>query len=147
MEEKHGNDWDGILRSPSVHHIDVDPFSLQKFADMNHRGQSNFYGRYKRPSLELFNEHCESIVKEVDLQRSWHKGLVTSIEKVQGFWKVMTKKGREIRARNIVLSIGLNNQLNIPDWVKQLKLFVPIKCFIFLRRIWFNYHLYSHPLL
>ncbi|MCQ6275844.1 SidA/IucD/PvdA family monooxygenase [Bacillus sp. V3B] len=109
------------LRSPSVHHIDVDPFSLQRYAHKENWGQSNFYGRYKRPSLELFNEHCASILKEVDLHRSWHKGLVNSIKKEQGFWKVMTKKGEEVRAQKIVLSISINHQLNIPDWAKQLK--------------------------
>ena len=109
------------LRSPSVHHIDVDPFSLQKYAVHSNQEQTNFYGRYKRPSLELFNEHCEFIVKEANLHQCWHQGWVNSIEKEQGFWKVRTRNGYEVRAQNIVLSISINNQLNIPDWSKELR--------------------------
>ena len=109
------------LRSPSVHHIDIDPFSLKKYAIQYNQGQTNFYGRYKRPSLNLFNEHCESIVKEVNLYQCWHQGWVNSIEKEQEFWKVMTKNGDEIRAQNIVLSISINNQLNFPGWAKELR--------------------------
>jgi thioredoxin reductase len=118
-----------FLRSPSVHHIDLDPFSLQKYAVHQKWEQTNFYGRYKRPSLELFNEHCEFIIKQVDLRQCWHKGLVNSIQKEQGFWKVMTKKGNEIRAKNIVLSIGINNQLNFPNWAKELRLVSPNQVF------------------
>ena len=62
-----------------------------------------------------------SIVKEVNLYQCWHQGWVNSIEKEQGFWKVMTKNGDEVRTQNIVLSISINNQLNIPDWSKELR--------------------------
>lgn len=113
------------LRSPSVHHIDVDPFSLQRYAYQRNFGERHFYGRYKRPSLQLFNEHSEFILKEVDLQHSWHKGMVNSIEKNQGFWKVRTGKVEELIAKNIVLSISINTQLNIPDWAHQLKSHLP----------------------
>ncbi|WP_311315646.1 FAD/NAD(P)-binding protein [Neobacillus niacini] len=114
-----------FLRSPSVHHIDVDPFSLQKYAYKENLGKRHFYGIYKRPSLQLFNEHSESIIKEVDLQRSWHKGFVISIEKEQEYWKVSTEKGEILIAKNIVLSISINNQLNIPDWAHQLRADLP----------------------
>ena len=117
------------LRSPSVHHIDVDPFSLQKYAHHYNQERTNFYGRYKRPSLELFNEHCEFILKEVNIHQCWHKGWVISVEKEQGFWKVRNKNGDEVRAKNIVLSISINNQLNIPDWAKQLKSDLPNEVF------------------
>ncbi|MGM0904510.1 MAG: FAD/NAD(P)-binding protein [Bacillota bacterium] len=117
------------LRSPSVHHIDVDPFSLQKYAHKENWGRQHFYGRYMRPSLTMFNEHCDSIVKEVGLHQTCLKGYVHSIEKEQGYWKIMTAKGEVVRAHNIVLSISINNQLNIPDWAEQLKTNLPNQVF------------------
>ncbi|KKK36494.1 hypothetical protein WQ57_18935 [Mesobacillus campisalis] len=117
------------LRSPFVHHIDVDPLSLQKYARKENWERRHFYGNYRRPSLNIFNEHSESIVNEVGLQRSWQKGFVHSIEKEQGFWKVTTEKGEAVKAQNIVLSIGLNNQLNIPDWAEELKSDFPAQVF------------------
>lgn len=117
------------LRSPSVHHIDVDPFSLQKFVRKHKRDSKELYGKYKRPALRLFNEHSESILKEVDLKRSWKQGFVYSIEKEQGYWNVMTEKGEVFKAQNVVLSISINDQLNIPDWAKQLKFELPNKVF------------------
>ncbi len=62
------------LRSPSVHHIDVDPLVSKNMLISIIRRRTNFYGRYKRPSLELFNEHCEFILKEVNIHQCWHKG-------------------------------------------------------------------------
>jgi hypothetical protein len=41
------------LRSPSVHHLDIDPFSLQSFVKSNtYEWNTAFYGRFKRPSLQ-----------------------------------------------------------------------------------------------
>ncbi|MCM3584907.1 FAD/NAD(P)-binding protein [Mesobacillus maritimus] len=117
------------LRSPFVHHIDVDPLSLQRFGQKEKWGREHFYGRYKRPSLELFNEHCNSIIDEVGLLRSWYRGFVNSIKNEQGFWKVMTEDGAAIRAQNIVISISINNALNIPNWAKQLKADLPKQVF------------------
>nr|WP_326092391.1 hypothetical protein [Bacillus haynesii] len=48
------------LRSPSVHHIDVTPFSLQTYADKSQWAEV-FFGRYKRPALSLFNQHCDAM--------------------------------------------------------------------------------------
>ena len=48
------------LRSPVVHHIDVETFSLQAFVKRKtYDWNTAFYGRFKRPSLQVFNEHCE----------------------------------------------------------------------------------------
>jgi glycine/D-amino acid oxidase-like deaminating enzyme len=55
------------LRSPSVHHLDTDPFSLQSFARRENMYEPNtaFYGRYKRPSLNMFNEHCDHLFDHI----------------------------------------------------------------------------------
>jgi thioredoxin reductase len=106
------------LRSPSVHHIDVNPFSLQYFSRLN--DSTAFYGRYKRPSLSLFNEHCETIVEEVKLKQCWEQGRVINVAREEGIWKVETDKGHTFFAKNLVLSISVNEQLSIPKWGKKL---------------------------
>ncbi|MFC4321785.1 NAD(P)-binding domain-containing protein [Litchfieldia salsa] len=112
------------LRSPSVHHIDVPPFSLQQFSKISEE-HNRFYGVYKRPSLELFNEHCDEVICETDLQKSWHRGLVESIRKEKGDWRVTTEKGEVIRSKNIVIAISVNEQLLIPNWAKELTIHEP----------------------
>jgi lysine/ornithine N-monooxygenase len=113
------------LRSPAVHQIDVDPYSLQKYVRKNKRSQNELYGKYKRPALRLFNEHCDSVLKEVDLKKSWYQGFVNNIEKDQGIWKVMTENGEIFHAQNIVITISINDQLNIPNWAKPIKSNLP----------------------
>ncbi|CAM3686274.1 FAD/NAD(P)-binding protein [Cytobacillus oceanisediminis] len=109
------------LRSPSVHHIDTDPFSLQKYACTKGELTGSFFGRYKRPSLDLFNEHSDFIMKETCLKKSWHKGRVISIKKVNGLWELKTEKEEILNALNIVFAISVNDQLNIPEWAEQIK--------------------------
>ncbi|MBE4909459.1 SidA/IucD/PvdA family monooxygenase [Bacillus luteolus] len=113
------------LRSPSVHQIDVDPFSLQKYAQENSLSSSGFYGQYKRPALTLFNEHCETIINEVNLKNSWHQGKVCSVKKTKGIWKVTTENGEAFLTKNIVISISINDQFNIPDWAAEVKAKLP----------------------
>ncbi len=108
-----------FLRSPFVHHIDVDPFSLQqygKFCSLHNL----FLGVYKRPSLQLFNEHSDQIISETNLKKSWHQGIVVHVQKGKGCWEVTTEKGNLIQAKNMVIAISVNEQLLIPDWAKEL---------------------------
>lgn len=107
------------LRSPSVHHIDIYPFSLQQF-DNTLVGEGDFYGRFKRPSLHLFNEHSEKIINDTKLKKSWHKGTVVEVERRDECWEVTTAKGEVIRAINIVIAISVNEQLIIPHWAQKL---------------------------
>lgn len=105
-----------FLRSPSVHHIDVDPFSLQKYAK-NIKETRGFYGQYDRPSLNIFNEHCNKTVEKINLERSWIQGKVDDVSRVKDSWRVHTNNGKIISGKNIVIAISTNNHLKIPDWV------------------------------
>ena len=60
------------LRSSLVHHIDVDPFSLKKFASTTKgRASGKLRGRYGHPDLELFDEHCKRVIEANEL-KSFH---------------------------------------------------------------------------
>ncbi|MGM0877208.1 MAG: FAD/NAD(P)-binding protein [Bacillota bacterium] len=109
-----------FLRSPSVHHIDVDPYSLQRYARMK-KSQERFYGPYKRPSLDLFNEHCDSVLESIDISQAWHMGQVTRLEKANDQWKLLTHNNKVVTGENIVLTMSVNDQLLIPNWANELK--------------------------
>ncbi|MDR6997736.1 FAD-dependent oxidoreductase [Neobacillus niacini] len=109
------------LRSPSVHHLDVDPFSLQSFVKKGSYHQSTaFYGQYKRPSLEMFNDHCDHLVNDLMIRETWVQGEVLEAFKTSEGWQVQLKNGREIKGKKLVLAIGISEQLNMPDWAMDL---------------------------
>ncbi|RSD25905.1 FAD/NAD(P)-binding protein [Mesobacillus subterraneus] len=109
-----------FLRSPFVHHLDVDPFSLIKFAGKQHKKRTDFYGVYKRPSLPIFNEHSLELFRDLRLMECWHQGSVNWINRDAGSWSVSTVSGEVVRSKNIVLALSVNEQLNIPDWADSI---------------------------
>lgn len=112
------------LRSPSVHHIDTNSFSLQTHAKKNLSKQEyekSFLGFYRRPSLPLFNEHCDKVVSEVNLHLSWYKGRVNKVKKDNDKWIIHTEEDQEFRSKNMVLAMGISEQYNYPDWAVDLK--------------------------
>lgn len=109
------------LRSPSVHHIDVAPFSLQSFVKKGSFDKRRaFYGPYKRPSLEIFNDHCEHLLNDLSIKETWVQGHVQRALKLNNGWQVQLKNGREIYGKKLALAIGIGEQLNMPDWAIDL---------------------------
>lgn len=111
-----------FLRSPFVHHLDVNPFSLNNHAkDSPFSEDASFLGRFKRPSLLLFHEHCEHLMREQDIRRSWIQGRVESIKRLEAGWKIQLTSGIQVSGANIVLAIGAGEQLHWPEWAQQLR--------------------------
>ncbi|WP_096187435.1 FAD/NAD(P)-binding protein [Evansella halocellulosilytica] len=108
-----------FLRSPSVHHIDVDPLALEKYAKKNNES-NRLYGKYDRPSLSIFNEYCDKIVEDVGLRQTWVKGKVNGVFKEQDDWCVQTESGQRFHSKHVVIAISINHRLNIPDWAKEI---------------------------
>lgn len=111
------------LRSPSVHHLDTDPFSLQSFSkkEPTYQSSNDFYGRYKRPSLHMFNDHCDHLVDELEIQQAYVTSKVSNIEKRDGYWIVDLENGEKLKAEKVVIAIGISEQLHLPEWAKNLK--------------------------
>lgn len=110
------------LRSPSVHHLDVDPFGLQGFVkERSYDGKTAFYGQYKRPSLQAFNEHCDHIAADLSLKKAWIQGRVTGADRMEEGWTVQLEDGREVMGQNLVLAIGIGEQPFWPNWAQELK--------------------------
>ncbi|PYZ92889.1 hypothetical protein CR194_14700 [Salipaludibacillus keqinensis] len=103
------------LRSPFVHHLSSSPFSLDQFGKKFGGRSKMFLGRYHRPKLSLFNEHCEELLEHHRLKESWVKGHVNGLKKLPKGWSISLETGRSIHAKHVVLAIGLSHQLYIPD--------------------------------
>jgi cation diffusion facilitator CzcD-associated flavoprotein CzcO len=110
-----------FLRSPFIHHIDIEPFSLQRYAREKQSEETAFYGRYKRPSIEIFNDHCSNIINTYGITKSWHKGYATKLSKEKTHWNIEVNHSQQIEGTNVILALGLNEQPRWPDWAKKIK--------------------------
>ncbi|AOM83932.1 FAD/NAD(P)-binding protein [Salisediminibacterium beveridgei] len=103
------------LRSPSVHHLDLDPFSLRKFS--NDQDGTDFLGRYKRPSLDLFHEHCQALIEETGLAALHHQGSVSGLTRdSDDLLHVTLASGETTTARQVIVATGMNEMVAWPEW-------------------------------
>ena len=107
-----------FLRSPSVHHLDLDPGSLTGFATSQRSG--SFRGPYGRPSVALFDAHCAATLEGRGLHalrvRAEVKGLA---RRSQSGFVVETDQGA-LAARRVVLAVG-RERLRWPPWAHRLR--------------------------
>ena len=105
------------LRSPSVHHIGLDPWSLLKFAGKKKKQRAQFFtSPYDRPSLDLFNNHCRNIIEQFSLTDLHIKSRVSDCLVDLNTITVQLANGQEVIAQNIVLAIGASEQPQWLDW-------------------------------
>lgn len=108
------------LRSPAVHHLAPDPFSLKKFAGKKSKNKRvKFTYPYARPVLSFFNKHCESLIKEYSLDNLHISELVESIHIENDAVSLETKSGDKLRSKKVVLALGQSDKLCIPGWAKE----------------------------
>jgi cation diffusion facilitator CzcD-associated flavoprotein CzcO len=108
------------LRSPSVHHIDDGPFCLQSYVK-DSKTKGAFFGRYKRPSLTLFNEHSRHVIKETGIREAWMQGRVKEAMKIEQGWSVSLQDGNTIETKNLAIAIGIGEQPLLPEWAAKMK--------------------------
>jgi thioredoxin reductase len=108
-----------FLRSPSVHHIERNPFGLEKFAKQ--KNEQAYYGRFKRPSIDLFKKHCDHLFQDLNLGECWVRGRVGNVYKSGECWKVINEESRCYHAKNVVIAIGIGEQPHWPEWALELK--------------------------
>ena len=137
------------LRSSAGYHLDAEVDSLSRFgapcsgkrrrlesccssAPSPSRGrgakkggvrapEGSFAKDYKRPSLDLFNSHCDSVISKYSLEGSLLNGEVCEITPNDKDVRVLVAgaEGAEERvyvASTVVLALG-NSGLEYPDWV------------------------------
>jgi len=108
------------LRSPVVHHLDLEPTALKRFAAAHPEfGEYPYIGRYKRPSLALFNAHTQSVIETHQLEALRVKGRARALHRKNRHFVVDTDHG-ELEARRVALAIGLCEQPLWPAWAQDL---------------------------
>lgn len=107
-----------FLRSPGVHHIDVDPFSLLRYARSEAAPPTaELWGRYQHPSLCLFEAHARAVIERAGLEALRTPGELRHLRACDGGYRADTTHG-ELRARRVVLAVGPPRELNWPAWAR-----------------------------
>ncbi len=113
------------LRSPGVHHLDLEPFSLIRFAGQRrHRTPGLLRGRYKLPALDLFNAHCDRVIERYSLAGAHVRDHAKCLEPQDDHVRVTTRRGQQIEARRVVLAIGAGGQPAWPSWAPRGEAYV-----------------------
>jgi len=109
------------LRSSSVHHIDIHPFSLRRYAALpENRKDTNFIAPKDRPSVELFNAHCRMVVDGHQLESLHIKGRTVELQNKVKYVSVVTAE-ETINARFVLLATGMGEQPLWPTWAARLR--------------------------
>jgi len=104
------------LRSPSAHHLDLDPRALERYAlSRDGRPRARFYFPYRRPAVPLFAAHCRSLIAREGLEALRTHAEVTGVERCEGAWRV-SAGSRSWTSRNVLLAPGAGGQLARPAW-------------------------------
>ncbi len=108
------------LRSSLVHHLDEAPLSLERFSHGRSDSRPPFRGQYQRPSLELFNDHCRTVIDRCGLRSLRLQGRARDLRRRDGRFVVDTDNGA-LQSRRVVLALGASDQPQWPDWAKKLR--------------------------
>lgn len=107
------------LRSPSVHHLDIDAWALQRFAAQERpRRDGPFSPPYQRPALDLFNAHCEQLITTHGLRPCHVQGEAVRGQIRDDGVMVTLKDGRNIQAERVVLALGAG-AAESPGWAPE----------------------------
>lgn len=105
------------LRSPSVHHLDLNPWSLQRFAGKRKNRRAGLFAPpYDRPALRLFDAHCDQVIETYGLAALHIQARATRCSVDCDGVHVRLSTGGEIVARQVALAIGAGEQPEWPDW-------------------------------
>lgn len=105
------------LRSPSVHHLDVSPWSLRRFAgNARTRKRGTFAPPYDRPKLSLFNDHCDRVIEKFGVERLHLRARATTSTIECDRVLVGLSTGTTLSTTNLVLAIGASEQPHWPAW-------------------------------
>ena len=105
------------LRSPSVHHLGIDHGALRYFAGKEtSRTPGLFAAPFARPSLSLFNAHCDHIEETYSLADLHIRKRAVNCSLGHDKVTVQLDDGCEMATQNLVLAIGSSEQPRWPGW-------------------------------
>ena len=88
----------GVLRSPIVHHPDVDPGALARYVDDHRKQRSNL--PYDPPLVDVFTSFCSEVIERFELGDAVTTGRVTEL--TTGDANTITTTAGTIEAQHIV---------------------------------------------
>lgn len=108
------------LRSPKVHHLHYDPWSITTFAQTRQgKPLAKYIPLYQRPSLALFNAYSQQLIQRYKLDDVRVQGRATNLIHSNNGWQIETDQG-VLHSRRVVLAIGSSEQPHYPAWSKPL---------------------------
>lgn len=108
------------LRSPAVHHLDLDPFDLLRFAEPLDERQP-FVPPYNRPSLALFARHNARLIERLGLHAAHHRGRAVRLRPGTARVRVELEDGGLLEARRVVLAPGPPPPAAVPEALSSLR--------------------------
>lgn len=105
------------LRSPFVHHVGSDPFSLRDFARRHGRERelvSSDVGA-ERPTVSLFFDHADWICDQYDLESLVVDATATDVVDEGDRVTVATTAG-DLTTRWCLLAVGHDRSYTVPEW-------------------------------
>ncbi len=110
------------LRSPATHNIDIPVLSLYRFARSSDVKEiADFIPPYNRPSLLLFQKHCEHVIRHYRLEEFRIVGRALALHKNNPHSLTAETSVGSIAARNVILAMGLGEQPYWPSWARRLQ--------------------------
>ena len=94
------------LRSPVVHHLALDPWSLKRFATKGKKKSGVFAPPHNRPRLALFNAHCTKVIDRFGLSDLHVRARAEHCLVEASGVCVELSSGIKVKARNVLLAIG-----------------------------------------
>ena len=105
------------LRSPSVHHLDLSPWSLQsKAGRRSDRDPSLFAPPFDRPALRFFNEHCDEVIQTFHLDELHVRARAVACSIESDGVVVKLSNGERFVSDKVILALGASDQPNWPAW-------------------------------
>jgi len=105
-----------FLRSPSSHNMDTDFHALRDFARThNFPEPASYIPPYQRPSLELFDQHTNTVLNKHRLARLRVKGRAQRIVLKPHHVEIATDH-QVMRARRVLIAVGRSEELRYPGW-------------------------------
>lgn len=107
------------MRSAYVHHLGIDPFGLETFAEATGREDELVptIDYPPRPTLELFVDYAESVIDSTGLDECHRRTTVTGIDRSRDGLVLETPEGT-LDTRACVLAIGHGGGYRIPEWAE-----------------------------
>ena len=108
------------LRSPAVHHLGLDAWSLRRYAQKKKKKQLGLFAPpYERPALTLFNAHCDRLIDSLKLDELHLQARATHCRLEDEGAYVELSTGEELSAKRIVLAMGSGEAPAWPTWAPQ----------------------------